>query len=937
MSVDCDPSMVSERKCLLTQEEVTLGYFILLTIIFFTIYLVDFIDTGNYKKALQEADKVLKKQKDFSCAKVLKSLALLRLNRTSDANLLLDEVRSTNPTEDATLQAITTFYRDTNQPHMIVDMYEKAVAKDPSNEELLSHLFMSYVRLGDYKKQQLVALNLYKLKPKNPYYFWSVVSLYLQAMNTSDSADTPANTKSLLLKLAEKKVEKFIAESKIEAEAEVELFLMILGAQEKYSEMLNAMEGPLGKFIRSVPFLAHRKAVLHRKIGQNEAAFHLIQNNLDIHPDQLSYYLELIELAIELDCERKEVRHLSHVLDLLNGQILRHAKNKVRGPYIAKIELKYQIESSAEINFDISSIISSIGPIAKLIDEMYTEFGHKMPFYLDLGYLASKYPKFISECASWFNSLDSPLKSYDANVSSEDEMRRNYILLLLDHHLNESHRTLESFGKLVHLYSSNLKYGQGLPMSDINPSDFYALIAISCVIEQLTNDDGDEDILSLINLCYKCLGASPSNHTIRLLLVFLLNSVGAVIEASKLFKALDTKYIQMDTLDYIVSRSIQSLGQISFSNAFHKSSGKFYSRTCRDTNDFTISCYKFGSFGKISEINSVRSRIKNSLQHTVVRVDRLFSSLMLEGPSEQLTVSTLYSNVKGVVSGLPTHDELVDNRDLRTFGVLPIHIQNELDEWKDYSFQLESHWYILRGLMLESIVLVYELSENKGSENASKLSTLMDKIKFHKGESGKISYKRIRVQPYIPRVISFVDGKFVDILVNFLDRLCLLFHSNGQLKNDEDLVKKESNGITSSLFDDTVKMLNELLENTIKFESKLSLKNVNCILEQLVNFTEVITLIIYLIWIVSYKKISTTGGIISNKGKKKSTSSNCTAFSSIVKFAMNVKDILNKLISHMKNISTEDQLPTDRLGPFIGQAFNSNVSFHFLSLLNLQN
>lgn len=52
--------------------------------------------------------------------------------------------------------------------------------KEPNNEELLSHLFMSYVRLDDYKKQQDVGMALYKLIPKNPYFFWSVMSLYLQ-------------------------------------------------------------------------------------------------------------------------------------------------------------------------------------------------------------------------------------------------------------------------------------------------------------------------------------------------------------------------------------------------------------------------------------------------------------------------------------------------------------------------------------------------------------------------------------------------------------------------------------------------------------------------------------------------------------------------------------------------------------------------------------
>jgi len=62
----------------------------------------------------------------------------------------------------------------------VCDMYEAASKKEPSNEDLLFHLFMSYVRVGDYKKQQKTAMMLYKLKQKNLYYFWAVMSIVMQ-------------------------------------------------------------------------------------------------------------------------------------------------------------------------------------------------------------------------------------------------------------------------------------------------------------------------------------------------------------------------------------------------------------------------------------------------------------------------------------------------------------------------------------------------------------------------------------------------------------------------------------------------------------------------------------------------------------------------------------------------------------------------------------
>jgi len=39
---------------------------------------------------------------------------------------------------------------------MIPAIYEIALKHSPNNEELHSHLFMAYVRIGEYKKQQQV-------------------------------------------------------------------------------------------------------------------------------------------------------------------------------------------------------------------------------------------------------------------------------------------------------------------------------------------------------------------------------------------------------------------------------------------------------------------------------------------------------------------------------------------------------------------------------------------------------------------------------------------------------------------------------------------------------------------------------------------------------------------------------------------------------------
>ena len=73
------------------------------------------MDNGNNKKALQEADKVLKKQPNFDCCKALKSLALIRLSREDDANPILDSILEQGTTDEGALQAMNIAYRELHQ------------------------------------------------------------------------------------------------------------------------------------------------------------------------------------------------------------------------------------------------------------------------------------------------------------------------------------------------------------------------------------------------------------------------------------------------------------------------------------------------------------------------------------------------------------------------------------------------------------------------------------------------------------------------------------------------------------------------------------------------------------------------------------------------------------------------------------------------------
>ena len=67
-------------------------------------------------------------------------------------------------------------------------MYADASSHYPKNQEILTHLFMAYVRLGDYQKQQHTAIQLHQAFPESgPYYCWRVMSILMQVCTFHDS------------------------------------------------------------------------------------------------------------------------------------------------------------------------------------------------------------------------------------------------------------------------------------------------------------------------------------------------------------------------------------------------------------------------------------------------------------------------------------------------------------------------------------------------------------------------------------------------------------------------------------------------------------------------------------------------------------------------------------------------------------------------------
>ena len=145
----------------------------------------ELLETGNNRKVIAEVDKLVQEatapvtvqknrrkvpkemanepgydeQVTLVIGKALKALALVRIARRAEGDLLMDEVLEANTSDENALNVVMQYCKETHQAARIVEFYERAVRKFEGNgraiggaehEEILNSLFFAYARLRDF-------------------------------------------------------------------------------------------------------------------------------------------------------------------------------------------------------------------------------------------------------------------------------------------------------------------------------------------------------------------------------------------------------------------------------------------------------------------------------------------------------------------------------------------------------------------------------------------------------------------------------------------------------------------------------------------------------------------------------------------------------------------------------------------------------------------
>uniref|UniRef100_A0A182QA33 Phagocyte signaling-impaired protein n=1 Tax=Anopheles farauti TaxID=69004 RepID=A0A182QA33_9DIPT len=623
------------------------------------------IEIGNYKKALQDVEKMLKKKPTLQCARALKAWAYQRLGRTEDSAPMIAALEEEQPIEATTLHALTLCYKETHRLDKICTLFANAVRQVPGSEELLSQLFIAYMRIDDFKSLQSVALQLYKLRPRNSYYFWAVMSVVLQALRGPDAQN--AQKAQLLLALAQRMVEKFIAENKLDGAQEAQLYLQILQEQHKYGEAYEFLQGALcQKLYPGAP--VYLRIDLLKQLNKWGELNRLLKELLLQEQDRWDYYQDYINSTFELIKAGDKPEGADYTVEMCHEflcDIIEAQSKKIRGPYLARLELNRRMIEQRYAEEQL------LGDMFDMLTEYFELFADKpccaldMKLFLEFVKPALKRRILAKKLATGIYSDNLP----DSKEQMQRKICASQIARYCGVHAIVSIDELTMFFTALQLdYDHGYKsYGQGLLVTDMGPSDAFALLAAHVGYERAWRMQSSEAVIEALCVLKILLNDSVNNFHGKLLVLQLYHRLGLTQPAQAAYEELDIKHIQLDSLGYLHCSQLANAGFPALARSMYESTLYFFLNDTEANSEFPKQLYNFGTFSKLVEIIDFRSRLANSYQYMLVSVETLLLMVVsFSGILSQLLAAYRQTRPKPHEDRI-RWEKLHDNRDLTIF------------------------------------------------------------------------------------------------------------------------------------------------------------------------------------------------------------------------------------------------------------------------------
>ncbi|KAJ3268758.1 N-alpha-acetyltransferase 25, NatB auxiliary subunit [Terramyces sp. JEL0728] len=598
------------------------------------------IDDENYRFAIQIIDKALKKNplsNDVPTLHALKALSLARSGNYQEGYNLAYSVKQMHPTEPYTVQALFLTFKMLKMYDDIIDLYATAYEYSP-NEEWANHWFMGLARKGDYKALQQASVKINKEFKSDKYYYWVVVSIYMQ------SKEKKSINPKLQLTLAERMMDKGLKESREMNYEIAQLHLDILKDQGKYKEALELIQNDL-KSVYKVEY--ERKKVCIEYFTKLEDYDNIASYSMELlreNPEDWSVHEAFLHALSN--------KSVDNVLDFYKElqDLVGKDKYLKRGPYLGEFYYRAQCELFDGIVDFISAYLGNFGSSQSCFDDLYPRL-HSIPEQ----YVADMVDRI-------YKALD--LKVADIKIK---QVKMNITCIKLLCFFRFEMNSEFNPKNLIAAYSNSLKI-KLTQTKERQHGDDYLIVAAHYYLEGYIADKSNlTAVYNAIAILEYGLVNSKYNYIITLLLARLYFEIGASNRALDLADTLDIKQVQLDTISYLYTDGLEHYGNIDRANYTFNNALSIYLRNDIETPEMILQAFKFGTFSKIPEFIDFKNRLTFSVQRAIT--NRQILRLEYLSPSNWLQMQDRMENTNiedlspdGTCPYLNL-DDLYDNRD----------------------------------------------------------------------------------------------------------------------------------------------------------------------------------------------------------------------------------------------------------------------------------
>jgi tetratricopeptide (TPR) repeat protein len=620
-----------------------------------------FYDQKNYKGVVKTCEAALKKNPDQVWVKTYLGMANQCLGNTEVAISIFESVvKMVKPTDvDFVVRALKQALEQAEQIPLYIQALEKITQSTSVAEDVMKaqvSLFHFYFRAGEFQKASKQATKLKMLtkdkNPKHDYMMWNIVATF---WNYKANPETQA----MSLMLCERMLGKLAAEGKLVGGEGVGFYCDVLRASAKIEEARKVAEGELGS--QGFPFEEERLKFICKILVESkdrEAAFACFEKILNESADDWDAWEGLIDST---DDKAK-------VAGIVSDKMETHPLK--RGPRLAGIEIVAREKNEAELG--------------NLLVKYFESFGHKACFWGDIARYALmlKAPeraRVVKEMAAQLQEVDwetdLPLRDFSARElesesdphreerdgrdsgkvdqwSKEDQQRQNQIMrrvavskLEMTLELRDSDGKLcqelfQQFNAACKLYRKNLK------VTEEGPNDENLIIAA----HRLKAMDKPLDAASV---CLAGLEHTPHSFQPKLFLIGLATEIGAYSYAAEMYKDLDLKYVQNDSMGhYALYPAIQG-GDHGWVEEICKHMQEFRDNSLkRSVPNDTTKCFSHGKWTQLEGFAQFGNRLQGSWHFVACQLETVLSEIFSKATEDPKTLVDA-ARKRGMVTGGP--------------------------------------------------------------------------------------------------------------------------------------------------------------------------------------------------------------------------------------------------------------------------------------------